>query len=246
MRKLFICILCFAVICLAACSEGEIEKSRQNTEDQQSSISENNVNMDDDIDDNAETRNDLPHEAPYVLTFASFDKIAELREIVNKNNEEIESYLDSNGFSMNGVTSKEDVNNLFDQIGDLNMLHLDDASGYKLVGISYYVSYDYIMSTYSNGNDTVRFICYIDDGEILTDNNNMNTNSATEEKLTISGNVVSLYKIEDKDSPFELSGGFKTSNSNITILFSNQEEMNAAVEDIGANVVVSTLLDLIK
>ena len=243
MRKLFICILCFGVICLAACSEGEIEKSRQNTENQQSSISENNVNTD---DDNAETRNDLPYEAPYVLTFASFDEIAELREIVNKNKEEIESYLDSNGFSMNGVTSKEDVNNLFDQIGDLNMLHLDDASGYKLVGISYYVSYGYIMSTYSNGNDTVRFICYIDDGEISTDNNNMNTNSATAEKLTISGNVVSLYKIEDKDSPFELSGRFKTSNSNITILFSNQVEMNVVVEDIGANVVVSTFRDLIK
>ncbi|MDE7300170.1 MAG: hypothetical protein K2N94_15340 [Lachnospiraceae bacterium] len=265
MKKLYICILCLAVICLAACSEEKIEKSWENTENQQSLISENNVNTDDGIDDNAEKRNDLPHDVPYILAFDSFDKIAELREIVNKNNQEIESYLKSNGFNMNGLRSKEDVNNLFNQIGNLNILYLDDASGYNLAGILYYVSYGYIMFTYSNGNDIVRFICYIDDGEISTDNNNMNmnscyiddgeistnnnnmnTNSATAEELMISGNVVSLYKVEDTDSPFKLSGRFETSNSNITILFSNQEETNVVVENIRENVVVSTLLDLIK
>ena len=246
MKKLYICILCLAAICLAACSEEKIEKSWQNTENHQSSISENNVNTDDGIDDNAEKRNDLPHDVPYILAFDSFDKIAELREIVNKNNQEIESYLKSNGFNMNGLRSKEDVNNLFNQIGNLNILYLDDASGYNLAGILYYVSYGYIMFTYSNGNDIVRFICYIDDGEISTNNNNMNTNSATAEELMISGNVVSLYKVEDTDSPFKLSGRFEISNSNITILFSGQEETNVVVENIRENVVVSTLLDLIK
>lgn len=215
----YILILCFVASCFAACSADKIEVGEQS---------------------------DLPHEVPYVLTFDSFDKIAELREIVNKGNDEIENYLDINGFSMNGLTCREDINNLFDQIGNLNMLHIDDASMYNLVEISYYASYGYVMSTYSNDSDTVRFICYINGGKVSADTNNVDTNSAVTERLTIFGNVVSLFEIEDTDSPFELSGRFETPNSNITILLSNQEDMSVAVEDIGTNVVSSTLFDLIK
>lgn len=219
MKRLgYILVLCFFVGCFVACSGDKIDDEQSN----------------------------LPQDVPYVLTFDSFDKLAELRDVVNKSGDEINNYLATNGYDMNGLTSKDDINNLFEQIGNLNMLHFDDASSYKLVEISYYVSYGYVMSTYSNDIDIVRFICYIKDEETSADMYSAELNSDVSARLTISGDVVSLYAIEEPNSPFELLGRFETPNSNITILLSNQENMSVTIEDIDTNVESSTLFDLIR
>lgn len=183
------------------------------------------------------------HDVPEVLSFASFDQIAELNSIVTQDEETVSEYLDQKGFSINGLSTKSDVVELFERIGNLNMLYLNRSSGYELVNISYYVTYDYIMSTYKSGDDIVRFICYVGSGDELTSSNIGNIESDLVGTFSIGATSVGLYNVMETNSPYALSGRVETTNSRITILLSENDGVK--VDSIGTNIVLSKLMDLI-
>ena len=235
-NKLFIIILLCILLCCAGCSA-------DHPNGDMSDLHVDGMLNDDQAPMSGSQTDGEHHDVPEVLSFASFDQIAELNSIVTQDEETVSEYLDQKGFSMNGLSTKSDVVELFERIGNLNMLYLNRSSGYELVNISYYVTYDYIMSTYKSGDDIVRFICYVGSGDELTSSNIGNSESDLVGTFSIGATSVGLYNVMETNSPYALSGRVETTNSRITILLSENDGVK--IDSIGTNVVMSKLMDLI-
>lgn len=235
-NKLFIIILLCILLCCAGCSA-------DHPNGDMSDLHVDGMLNDDQAPMSGSQTDGEHHDVPEVLSFASFDQIAELNSIVTQDEETVSEYLDQKGFSINGLSTKSDVVELFERIGNLNMLYLNRSSGYELVNISYYVTYDYIMSTYKSGDDIVRFICYVGSGDELTSSNIGNIESDLVGTFSIGATSVGLYNVMETNSPYALSGRVETTNSRITILLSENDGVK--VDSIGTNIVLSKLMDLI-
>ena len=185
-------------------------------------------------------------EPPEILNLESFEKIAELKSMLEEEEDAVSGYLDSNNYSMNGLSSKEDITELFNEIGDLTMFHMDDDSGYRVAGILYYPEYKYILSTYSNGrhSDTLRFVCYIGASDKRDTANPAEGAETAVTFLRIGDEEVALYKVEESGS-YELTGGTETKNSQITILLfdDNEETIRNAIQ---GHIVTATFLELVE
>ena len=208
-NKLFIIILLCILLCCAGCSA-------DHPNGDMSDLHVDGMLNDDQAPMSGSQTDGEHHDVPEVLSFASFDQIAELNSIVTQDEETVSEYLDQKGFSINGLSTKSDVVELFERIGNLNMLYLNRSSGYELVNISYYVTYDYIMSTYKSGDDIVRFICYVGSGDELTSSNIGNIESDLVGTFSIGATSVGLYNVMETNSPYALSGRVETTNSRIT------------------------------
>ncbi len=235
-NKLFIIILLCILLCCAGCSA-------DHPNGDMSDLHVDGMLNDDQAPMSGSQTDGEHHDVPEVLSFASFDQIAELNSIVTQDEETVSEYLDQKGFSINGLSTKSDVVELFERIGNLNMLYLNRSSGYELVNISYYVTYDYIMSTYKSGDDIVRFICYVGSGDELTSSNIGNIESDLVGTFSIGATSVGLYNVMETNSPYALSGRVETTNSRITILLSENDGVK--IDSIGTNIVLSKLMDLI-
>lgn len=235
-NKLFIIILLCILLCCAGCSA-------DHPNGDMSDLHVDGMLNDDQAPMSGSQTDGEHHDVPEVLSFASYDQIAELNSIVTQDEETVSEYLDQKGFSMNGLSTKSDVVELFERIGNLNMLYLNRSSGYELVNISYYVTYDYIMSTYKSGDDIVRFICYVGSGDELTSSNIGNIESDLVGTFSIGATSVGLYNVMETNSPYALSGRVETTNSRITILLSENDGVK--IDSIGTNIVLSKLMDLI-
>ena len=235
-NKLFIIVLLCILLCCAGCSADHLGGD----------VSDLHVDPVTNVD-RASTSGSQPDgsppEPPEMLLFDSFEQIAELYSIAAQDEETVTAYLDQKGFSMNSLSTKSDVVELFERTGDLNMLHLDSSSGYELKSILYYVTYDYIMSTYKSGDDIVRFICYVGSGDELTSSNIGNIESDLVGTFSIGATSVGLYNVMETNSPYALSGRVETTNSRITILLSENDGVK--IDSIGTNIVLSKLMDLI-
>jgi len=235
-NKLFIIILLCILLCCAGCSA-------DHPNGDMSDLHVDGMLNDDQAPMSGSQTDGEHHDVPEVLSFASFDQIAELNSIVTQDEETVSEYLDQKGFSINGLSTKSDVVELFERIGNLNMLYLNRSSGYELVNISYYVTYGYIMSTYTCGDDMVRFRCYIGAGDEPASSDIDNIESNFEGTLTIGTTSVGLRSVAETSTPYALIGIFKTTNSRITILLSEKDGVK--VDSIGTNIVLSKLMDLI-
>ena len=235
-NKLFIIILLCILLCCAGCSA-------DHPNGDMSDLHVDGMLNDDQAPMSGSQTDGEHHDVPEVLSFASFDQIAELNSIATQDEETVSEYLDQKGFSMNGLSTKSDVVELFERIGNLNMLYLNRSSGYELVNISYYVTYDYIMSTYKSGDDIVRFICYVGSGDELTSSNIGNIESDLVGTFSIGATSVGLYNVVETNSPYAVSGRVETRNSRITILLSENDGVK--IDSIGTNIVLSKLMDLI-
>ena len=235
-NKLFIIILLCILLCCAGCSA-------DHPNGDMSDLHVDGMLNDDQAPMSGSQTDGEHHDVPEVLSFASFDQIAELNSIATQDEETVSEYLDQKRFSMNGLSTKSDVVELFERIGNLNMLYLNRSSGYELVNISYYVTYDYIMSTYKSGDDIVRFICYVGSGDELTSSNIGNIESDLVGTFSIGATSVGLYNVMETNSPYALSGRVETTNSRITILLSENDGVK--IDSIGTNIVLSKLMDLI-
>lgn len=180
-------------------------------------------------------------EPPLILNFESFEKLAELKGMLEEEEDIVAEYLDSNNYSMNGLSSKSDIAAFFDHVGDLNMFHMAPSSGYNATYIVYYpeCDYDYFMSIYSNGHDRVLFRCYVDtsDGVSVSEAYAVST-------LCIGEKKVALYESED-EGVYALVGRTETANSLITIMVSDDDE-EIIRNTIEGNIVCMTVSELIE
>ena len=140
------------------------------------------------------------HDVPFILHFDSFECISELKSMLGEDESTVDENLRNNQYHMNGLRSPNDICELFEDIGNLTILHLGPDSGYFLAGITYYVSYNYIMSTYKNDNDIVRFICYINNDDLADGGS-----KTAKRKNNVIGNIrignetLELYRVDDKN-----------------------------------------------
>lgn len=179
-------------------------------------------------------------EPPHILNLASYEKIMELKSMLEEEAEVVIAYLDSNHYSMNGLTSKSDIAAFFDHVGDLTMFHMDPSSGYNLTSILYYPEhdYDYFMSIYSNGSERILFRCFVDTSEevYVPEEDAVST-------LDIGDKTVALYEIED-EAAYAFVGRTETANSLITIMISEGDEETIR-DTIEGHIVCMTLNELI-
>lgn len=185
-------------------------------------------------------------EPPYILNLESFEKIAELKSMLEEDEDTVTDYLDNNNYSMNGLSAKEDITELFNHVGDLNMFHMDASSGYRVAGILYYPEYNYILSTYSNGrhSEMLRFVCYIGASDGTDTLNPVEGAETAVSFLCIGDEEVSLYKVEENSS-HKLVGRTATNNSRITILLFDDNEETIRNE-IEGHIVTATFLELVE
>ena len=180
-------------------------------------------------------------EPPEILNLASFEKIAELKSMLEEEDDVVIDYLDSNNYSMNGLASKSDIAAFFDHVSDLTMFHMDPSSGYNLTSILYYpeLDYDFFMSIYSNGSERIMFRCFVDtsDGVYVPEADAVNT-------LGIGDKMVALYELEDEGA-YALVGRTETANSLITIMISDDDEESIR-NTIEGNIVPATFLELVE
>lgn len=190
------------------------------------------------VKDNSENEGVEP---PEILNLASFEKIAELKSMLEEEDDVVIDYLDSNNYSMNGLTSKSDIAAFFDHVGDVTMFHMDPSSGYNLTSILYYpeLDYDFFMSIYSNGSERILFRCFVDtsEGVYVPEEEAVSTLSMGDKK-------VALYEIED-EAAYAFVGWTETANSLITIMISEDDEEKIR-NTIEGNIVSVTFLELVE
>ena len=225
MKRLFLLLLLCLTLCFSSCARIDNEVERMDT----SSIVENNSSY------------LQPPPMPYTLRFNSFEEVAELKNIVNQNEIDVKKYLNDKNFAMNGVCSTEDVKKLFETIGNVNMLHLTEASAYKLVNVIYYVDYGYIMTTYTKDSATIRLLCYLN---IV--NNEEPSSELLVDTLSVSNKTMNVYKVTDEESPYTLKGHLLTNNSLVRMLIIESEEEHNLLENIKDHIILAALSSLIS
>lgn len=180
-------------------------------------------------------------EPPEILNLDSFEKIAELKGMLEEEDDVVIDYLDSNNYSMNGLASKIDIAAFFDHVSDLTMFHMDPSSGYNLTSILYYpeLDYDFFMSIYSNGSERILFRCFVDtsEGVYVPEEEAVSTLSMGDKK-------VAFYEIED-EAAYAFVGWTETANSLITIMISEDDEEKIR-NTIEGNIVSVTFLELVE
>ncbi len=232
MKRLFLIILGLSIcLFLASCSAGETNNK-----------SEENLNADKTTDDISYDNNINSSSPPYVLSFKSFDQVAELKNVLNKDEEQVINFLERNNYHMNGLNSKRDISEMFDTIGNLNMLHIDQSSGYRLANISYYISYNYVLTTYKKENDIIRLVCYIDDSDKTVTSNKV---TISDSEIVCSVNLgkekIDLQSMGDEKSVYALKGNIYTPNSKVLILLSENDETE--IKNVFEKNAISTTLN---
>jgi len=160
--------------------------------------------------------------------------------MLDKDDATVEEYLNSRYF-MTGLDSKEDIIQMFEYIGGLNMLHLDPSSGYKLVWLDYCVDYNYIDYGYQSETDQVRLICYIDPSETFDRVDNADIIFT----LTFADIPFKFVAIQDEQYRFKVQTHIKTENSGIKIQFT--EDDGSVIENsLKGKLIFATLNELIE
>ena len=104
-----------------------------------------------------------PPAPPATIYFRSLDEVRELKSMLEEDEDTVETYLRSSGnsYAMNGLSSKDDINQFFDTVGNLKLLFLDSSFNYSLY-ISYIPSWNLIRINYGeDGWMVIRLTYYI-------------------------------------------------------------------------------------
>ena len=102
-----------------------------------------------------------PPAPPATIYFRSLDEVRELKSMLEEDDATVETYLRSSGnsYAMNGLSSKDDINQFFDTVGNLKLLFLDSSFNYSLY-ISYIPSQDIVSMTYGEDGWLVVWIVH--------------------------------------------------------------------------------------
>ncbi len=148
---------------------------------------------------------------------------------------------------MNGINSKKDIENFFEKIGNLKILHLVADSGYNLKSILYYIDYGCLDSIYATDSENIRVTSYLKDR--LTANSTQENTAAEEDvtvkgKLTISNKSVNITGSKNAKSAYKMGGTLGTTNSLVRISFTSEEILSQ--KSLEQNIVETTLNELMQ
>lgn len=74
-----------------------------------------------------------PSDPPLQLFFDSYDSILELYSVLEKSDKEIEEYLTSRNFDMNGLRTKSDIKELLTTLSELNFPLIEDFDSQSII-----------------------------------------------------------------------------------------------------------------
>ena len=181
---------------------------------------------------------------PPCLYFGSFEKIAELKDILSKDESEVYEYLKENNYHMNGLRSKSDISNLFNILDGLNMLHLDSSSGYYLSSVNYDWETRQIEYFYRKEDKRIRIHCYADpNGTDASKVADILQRWNVADKIDFGGEEIVLY-YPSGESSISVRCCISTSNSLIDVWFYDDDK-NAAKDVIEKYAISTTLNELI-
>lgn len=231
MKKLlaYILLVCM-ILSLAACSPAT---------DKQDEITDNN------------TAGNFNSGAPRKVTFESIEELIELKEALEKDGEKLEKYF-KEGFYLTDFHSKQEIEDFFERIGNLPILHLEKASGYDLHHIAYSIDNSIVSTTYTNDDGYVKFEHYLPDSKSLKNYSVARWESSPEpwvkEKITVFNKPVGFRIFEASKNPaiYRIVGFFDFSDLAVRLILSNNEKKDFNLEAIEANIVETTINKLIE
>ncbi|MBR3961248.1 MAG: hypothetical protein IKK13_03440 [Clostridia bacterium] len=231
MKKLlaYILLVCM-ILSLAACSPAT---------DKQDEIIDNN------------TTENFNSGAPREVTFESIEELIELKGALTKSGEESKKHLDEVLY-LTDFHSKQEIEDFFERIGNLPILHLEKASGYSLYFISYDIDFKIITTTYTNDDGYVKFEHYLPDSKALKNYTVALWESSPEpwvkEKITVFNKPVGFRIFEASKNPaiYRIVGFFDFSDLKVRLTLSNNEKKDFNLEAIEANIVETTINKLIE
>lgn len=180
-------------------------------------------------------------EPPHRLYFDSFEKIAELKDILSKDESEVYEYLKENNYHMNRLSSKSDIYNFFNSVGNLNMLHLDSSSGYYLSTVQYSWDMKKLLFAYKNKDKKIEIYCYVDsEGTVASKFAESTQEFEVADKMDFGGEELILYH-RSGESKISFRSCITTSNSLIDVWFYDDDK--TAVKEVIEKYAISTTLN---
>jgi len=231
MKKLLICLLvvCFIATNFAACTK-------------QGGASD--INNENGTSENAHTS------PPQVIVFESVEELIEHKNLLNKSEaEKREYYLSKGAFNNESeLTSNEEIKAFFDKIGNLPILHLNEASGYNLAHIQYTEDYGTIDTVYTNDNGFIRFYRYLPDSKLLnnTDKTEPISRPIAKEKLTVLNQTLDFQIMNDDEDCYRLFGRLNAFDSYILLDLIDNTRSGFDLNAIEQNIVETTLNELMQ
>lgn len=232
MKKVFILILCLCLmLCCTACVFNMETGTTKTPSDPTTEPTNDTIFIDN---------------MPYILRFDSFDELVELWELQDADEETVQAYLwdfESRNFLVNGLESKEDIVEMFDEIGGWKIPYIAQESGFQLkelsyspnrgtMDIEYYTSFElkrneFLLFSYSPNYD------YTPKGEAVGN-------------ITIAGETVSLHDEPTFNNKYQLLGKVGTT-PRMTMYYSiNYKTMDEIQHDVAQHITVMTLAELIQ
>ena len=231
MKKLLICLL---LVCLISTNFAACTKQG----------SAGDINTENGASENTHTS------PPMVLRFDSVGEVIELKGMLNKSEEDLTEYLSNKSFNMNGLNSKEDIEDFFEKIGDLKILHLKENSGYALSFIHYNIDSETVDISYENKNGYVKFTRYLPDSKSLSDSAENDKQESTlalaEEKLTILKEPIQLRVWNDTEKFYRLRSVFEMFGSRVIFVLCDKTKSGFDLNAIEQNIVETTLNELMQ
>ena len=231
MKKLLICLLlvCFIATNFAACIK-------------QGSVGDINTEI-----DTSENTHTSP---PRVIVFESVEELIEHKNLLNKSEEEKRKYYLSKGTfnNMSELTSDEEIKAFFDKIGNLPILHLNEASGYNLGYIQYTKDYGTIETVYKNENGFIRFYRYLPESKLLNNTDEKETISRpiAKEKLTVLNQTLDFQIMNDDEDCYRLFGRLNAFDSYVLLYLTDNAKKGFDLAAIEQNIVETTLNELMQ
>lgn len=233
MKKLFVFLLLFCLIAtsLAGCDNTKPLENNQ-------------------VDDNDVTCGGLG--LPISIAFRSIDDIINLKNLMDKSDEEILEYRKEFSWELYPIYSGEDIKEFFSKMGDVPFLYLKEDSGYKLSLIEYRINYGMLYSVFVSDDGHVRFEHYLPDSKASKPNaDEFWENSPlplAKEKITVLNKPVGFRIFEASKNPaiYRILGVFEFSDLPVRLILSNNEKKDFNLEAIEANIVETTINKLME
>lgn len=186
---------------------------------------------------------------PTKIRFESFDELAEAWALQNADEATVQAYLAdwlSRTGLVNGLCTREDIVEIFDEIGSWDIPYLDPKSGMVLKELSYYPDKDWnkLDIVYSTNYEVIeenllRFTIRYSDEEWVS-------SGEVAGNITLDGKTVTLYRYADDTGRYKLGGEVPGVTPRMSVRYSRKDKtMDEIQEQIAQYVTISPLRDIV-
>ena len=184
---------------------------------------------------------------PPALNFSSVNDLVELKSMLEKSEEEVKKFLKEKNY-IDTLYTKKEIEMFFEEIGNLQILHLTEASGYNLVDIQYVEDYGTIDTVYLNDDGFIRLYRYLPDSRLLSgsDKTEPISRPIAKEKLTVLNQTLDFQIMNDDERGYRVCSTLKAFDSYVLLYLTDNAKKGFDLNAIEQNIVETTLNELIE